>query len=454
MSLASETPSLGNTTSIAAPVDAKGKEKLQEPPLAAKPRAGEGEEKKKRRSLFGLGRKKADDSSANKSNSAVKPTTTTTATSTLTTGRAKPSSPIQTDHARIPPSSPGGRSAFASSPRLASPAGSQIFERDVQESTAALLPSSPNIPSHIQTENYIPPVLDASSEAITDGHLSPDTVEIITHTSHQPAGASLAVGGYGHGSSLALSPQSAVATEPPSWTDELDAFSTGNNTNTNNNTATTTTTTSASPDTASNYGSFDTTDVRRLSFISFADVVQAEQHHGSPPFPGSSVTGSPPRDRDRDRDSVRLTGLTSLSSLGGSGGNELGVGGYSGNVSPPLSKDGSVKGLDVHGLGVGAGGATATAPTASTTGIGASHVRASSPASGHSLSHGAGGRSLASPASLVSMQLPGGGSAGTGGGEIAIETMSQALRKTGSGDLSVGGLSGSGGVRSFPTSPI
>lgn len=452
MSLSSETPSLGTSTSIAAPAksstDAKGKEILQEPSLAANPKFGEGEEKKKRRSLFGFGKKKADDPSANMSKSAVKPTTTTTTTSTLTTGRAKPSSPIQTDHTRIPPSSPGGRSAFASSPRLASPAGSQIFERDVQESTAALLPSSPNIPSHIQTENYIPPVLDASSEAITDGHLSPDTVEIITHTSHQPAGASLAVGGYGHGSSHALSPQSAVATEQPSWTDELDAFSTGNNTNTNNNTATTTT--SASPDTASNYGSFDTTDVRRLSFISFADVVQAEQHHGSPPFPGSSITGSPPRDRDRDRDSVRLTGLTSLSSLGGSGGNELGIGGYSGNVSPPLSKDGSVKGLDLHGLGVGA---AATAPTTTTTGISASHVRESSPASGHSLSHGVGSRSLASPASLVSMQLPGGGSSGAGG-EIAIETMSQALRKTGSGDLSVGGLSGSGGVRSFPTSPI
>ncbi len=38
------------------------------------------------------------------------------------------------------------------------------------------------------------------------------------------------------------------------------------------------------------------------------------------------------------------------------------------------------------------------------------------------------------------------------GSEVAIETMSQALRRTGSGDL--GGGAGAGGVRSFPASPV
>ncbi|CAI4212234.1 unnamed protein product [Parascedosporium putredinis] len=69
------------------------------------------------------------------------------------------------------PSSP--TRGLSSSPRLSSPAGSQIFERDVQDSV--ILPTSPAIPSHIQTENHIPPVLNASSEAITDRHLDPDS---------------------------------------------------------------------------------------------------------------------------------------------------------------------------------------------------------------------------------------------------------------------------------------
>ncbi|KAH6641634.1 hypothetical protein F5144DRAFT_564361 [Chaetomium tenue] len=332
-------------------------------------KAAEGEDKKKKkRSLFGFGKKKEPAQPAPTS----KPTPATT--------RTTATSPIQTDRARFSPSSPG-RAGFGSSPRLASPAGSQIFERNVQESSAALMPSSPAIPSHIQTENYIPPVLDASSEAITDDHLNPDTVEIITHASHQPASVNV----------TGLSPYA-----EPSWADELAAFS-----------ATGTTTTA---DTASNYGSFDTTDVRRLSFISFADVVQAEH--------GGFSAGSP------SRDSIHLAGLTSfaspnhnrspspirspVSSAGGGG---------PGGVSPPLSKSGSVKG-DLEA---------------------AARARASSPSGT--------GKSLGSPTSMMSMSLS---PVPANGGEIAIETMTQALRRTGSGDLSVGG----NGVRSFPGSPI
>ncbi|AEO63466.1 uncharacterized protein THITE_2108774 [Thermothielavioides terrestris NRRL 8126] len=370
----------------------------------ATPRAAaDGEEKKKKRSLFGFGKKKTEEP--------AKPPAKPAPTSkpAPTTSRATPAAPIQTDHARFSPSSPG-RPGFASSPRLASPAGSQIFERDVQEN---LIPNSSAIPSHIQTENYIPPVLDASSEAITADNLDPDDVEIITHTSHQPA--SIAVTG-----GIGLSPYE------PSWTDELAAFSAQRTTNT--------TTSATAADTASNYGSFDTTDVRRLSFISFADVVQAE-HAGQ--FAGPAA-GS--------RDSMHMAGLTSLAALGAvnnhnrnrspspirspvssSGGGAA----FTGGSSPPTSNPGSVKGLEISG-GTGAGGVMAGS---------ASPRSASSPVR----------RPLGSPASLVSMQhLSGGGP--TVSGEIAIETMTQALRRTGSGDLSGGG--GSVGVRSFPASPI
>jgi hypothetical protein len=391
MSLATAAPVQGSTTipTLAEPstterddikakvqreIDEKRQElQARESELLARRQAvdpSEGEEKKKKkRSLFGFGKKKTEP---------AQPASTSKPATTRTTA----ASPIQTDRARFSPSSPG-RAGFGSSPRLASPAGSQIFERNVQESSAALLPSSPAIPSHIQTENYIPPVLDASSEAITDDHLNPDTVEIITHASHQPA--SVAVTG--------LNPYG-----EPSWADELAAFSSA--------------TTSAAPDTASNYGSFDTTDVRRLSFISFADVVQSE-HGGFSP-------GSP------SRESMHLGGLTSFTSANNTHNRSPSPirspvssagGGGPGGVSPPLSQSGSVRG----------GGFEAAA-----------RARASSPSGT--------GKSLGSPTSMMSMSLsPPAGS----GGEIAIETMTQALRRTGSGDLSAGG-----GVRSFPVSPI
>ncbi|KAK0626832.1 hypothetical protein B0T14DRAFT_562707 [Immersiella caudata] len=310
------------------------------------PRAVQGEEKKKKRTLFGFGKKKTEEP--------IKLPARSEPAQTVAARRSANASPVQVEHPHFSPASPSR--AFASSPRLASPAGSQIFERDVQESTI-LAPNSPAIPSHIQTENYIPPVLDASSEAITDGHLDPNDVEIITHTSHQPAAFTVTGGGL----------------LEPSWADELAAFASEKGT-----------------DSASNYGSFDTTDVRRLSFISFADVVQAEQGHG--------IAGS--------RDSMHLAGLTSLASMGitnrspspirspvsSAGGPE---------TSPPTSKSGSVKGLEM------------------------------SPSR----------KPLGSPG----LQVPPPGSP-TVSGELAIETMSQALRRTGSGDLSV--------LRSLPSSPV
>jgi len=342
MSLASATPLHGGQPipKVTEPFDA-------EPGTGeSTPRALDGEEKKKKkRGLFGFGKTKAEEP-------VQEPARSEPAKQTVAARRSANASPVQTDYPHFVPTSPGR--AFASSPRLSSPAGSQIFERDVQESTV-LIPNSPAIPSHIQTENYIPPVLDASSEAITDGHLDPDDVEIITHTSHQPAAVTVTGGGL----------------LEPTWVDELAAFASEKGT-----------------DSASNYGSLDTTDVRRLSFISFADVVQAEQGHG-----GLGLSGS--------RDSMHLAGLTSLASMGmtnrspspirspvsSAGGPE---------TSPPTSKSGSVKGLEMS-------------PNR---------------------------KPLGSPG----LQQP------HHSGELAIETMSQALRRTGSGDLSV--------LRSLPSSPI
>lgn len=317
------------------------------------------EAKTKKRGLFGFGKKKTDDKSMNiapdaKAEASLpSPPHTQQDASQFSSRRSTQTSPGPMDVSRGP-SSPG-RGFYTSSPRLASPAGSQIFERDVQES-AVVMPSSPAIPSHIQVENHIPPALDATSEAITDDHLSPDSVEIVTHASHQPA--SVTVTGASH-----YDTQSSA-----SWVDELQSLA-------------------EKEEAASNYGSLDSADVRRLSFISFADVVQAEQAHG----PVAS-----------GRDSIHLVGLTSLSSSGVNRSPSPIRSPMSSQpeTSPPTSKSGSIKGLDMSPSRKPLGSPTST------------H---------HSLGVG-------------------------NSGELNIETMSQALRRTGSADLS--------GARSIPVSPI
>ncbi|KAL7623405.1 hypothetical protein AAE478_007087 [Parahypoxylon ruwenzoriense] len=310
--------------------------------------------KSKKRSLFGFGKKKADQKSPTKSPSRPAaglpslPLTKDVPQTTVT--RSTTASPSQAGSPSMTPSSPS-RGLYSSSPRLSSPAGSQIFERDVQESTTAI-PNSPAIPSHIQTENYIPPVLDASSEAITDDRLNPDSVEIITHNLHQPASVTV----------TGAAPYDSVSN---SWADDLAAFS-------------------DKEESASNYGSLDSTDVRRLSFISFADVVQAEQ------IPPNS-----------SRDSMHLAGLTSFTSMGVNRSPSpirSPVSSQGPETSPPNSISGSIKGLSMS----------------------PSRKPLGSPTSAeHNLSVN---------------------------GELNIETMSQALRRTASTDLSL--------ARSLPVSPI
>jgi hypothetical protein len=314
---------------------------------------GEGVKHGKRR-LFGFGKKKEDDKTKGKKKGEQAPTVNLENTTTpiaqpiarripaqnYSPPRSHPDYPF---HASTSPQ----RNLYSSSPRIVSPAGSQIFERDVQENVLPG-PNSPAIPSHIQTENHIPPVLDASSEAITNNELDPDTVEIVMHSYHQPA--AVAVTGMG------MEPIAG------NWADELIAHP-------------------DKDDAASNYGALDSTDVRRLSFISFSDIVQSEhaEHAGG-------------------RDSMYVAGLSTLSS------------GYNRSPSPVRSP------VSSQGLGT----SPPTSKSASVKGVELSPR----------------GKSLGSPI-LTHPPL--------NGGELTIETMSQALRRTGSGDLS--------GVRSQPLSP-
>ena len=306
-----------------------------------------------KRRFWGLGRKKEEDKTKKTkelSSTSIPPTSATTAPAKT----MRSVSPIigvgapmtQTiPHPYGAPASPS-RNLNSSSPGIPSPASSQIFERSVQEDGLASS-ASPAIPAHITTENHIPPVLDASSVAITDDHLNPDNVEIIMHSAHQPAAVTVT----GAGTSEATG---------TSWQDDLVAHPDPD-------------------DAASSYGALDSNDVRRLSFISFADVVHAEHvdHSG-----GVAPTISSPLAAARNRSPSPVRSPLSSQGLGG---------------SPVASASDSSRGLE-------------TSPSRGAHILGSTY-------SGHS------------PPT---------------GGELTIETMRQALRKTGSGDLS--------GARSAPLS--
>lgn len=332
--------------------------------------------KGKKRGLFSFGKKKSSTTTTDdlksqpepqpQSRTSTKTNSATTSPPTLSRDNSKLSAsqsgtwPSQGEQAFVLPSSPSR--GFTGSPRLSSPATSQIFERDVQESTV-LMPNSPAIPGHIQTENYIPSVLDDASEAITNERLNPDTVEIVTHSSHQPAAVTVT------GANNGMPSYDQTASE---WAAELASFADRD---------------FPPADNASNYGSLDSSDVRRLSFISFADVVQSEHQ----PHVASS------------RDSIHIAGLTSLSAAANRSPSPIrspvsSQGGV--ETSPPTSNPGSMKGLEM------------------------SPVR----------------KPLGSPTSTHNLKGL------TVNGDLNIETMSQALRRTGSADLSA--------VRSIPTSPI
>ncbi|OAL27843.1 hypothetical protein AYO20_09696 [Fonsecaea nubica] len=312
--------------------------------------------KPRKRDFWKLGKKPEEDKHHGKGKAAVvtKPSSSTASAS----AGLNPTSPIRSvdstsgsvsphrgsvAHPYGIPGSPG-YGVSNSSPRPHSPASSMIFERNVQEEIA-LPETSPHLPSHVLMENHIAPALDASAEAITNEKLDPDTVEIVTHVTHQPA--AVTISGLGADHSLASSVQDEF---PPSAAHRQDT------------------------DTGSNYGSLDSTDVRRLSFISFADVVHGEQELGDPRRDSTHLSGHPSLAPARSPSPIRSP--TSSAAFG---------------TSPPTSVTASVKGLE-------------TSPNRAPRGAG-------------------------SP-------LPGQSSPLAAGNEINVETMRQALRRTGSGDMS------------------
>ncbi|PGG97008.1 hypothetical protein GX51_07557 [Blastomyces parvus] len=271
-------------------------------------------------------------------------------------------SPHRARHPYMSPSSPN-RGFRSASPRLHSPASSQIFERNVQEDFAPAQ-ASPSIPSHIMTENHIPPILGASSAALTDKRLDPDSVEIITHNFHQPASLSVTGGQTEHSMTS-------------SWHEDLNPHLPPD-----------------AEDSVSNYGGLDSSDIRRLSFVSFADVVNGEHAE---------------TDHVSNRDSMYMAGLSTNAALFAAQNRSPSpvrspVSSHGFGTSPPTSVSPSTKGLD------------------------------NSPNRG-------GGRVAGSPRLCGHSPPP-----GTFGGELNVETMRQALRRTGSGDF--------GGFRSQPMSAV
>jgi hypothetical protein len=185
--------------------------------------------------------------------------------------------PTSTGHSAVMPSSPT-RHPYASSTQGHSPASSQIFERDVvQSESLGAAPSSPSVPHHVGIEDHIPPVLEASSLAITNDHLKPSDVDIATHSHHLPAAAGIS---------------------GASTSDLMDTGGSGGHEGQlQDSTA------------AATYGSGDLGDVRRLSFISFADIVQSEhiEHSSASPIHRSPSPGRSPSSRDLSSSPVHST---------------------------------------------------------------------------------------------------------------------------------------------------
>lgn len=261
----------------------------------------------------------------------------------------------------------------STSPRMHSPASSEIFERNVQEPVyitqlqGELSPA--HIPAHVITEDHIPPALEASAEAITSEELNPDEVEIVMSASHQLAGSVLE-----SSTSQAdltqlntpLSPLQHIRSEDSEHA--LSIHQSG------------TLQPGIEEDGTSSYGQLDPTDVRRLSFISFADVVQSE--HQAPPTSSISEVGN--------RDSLHISGLPSSYKQDRA---------TSPLRHPPRSPTSTSGGVTTPPLGVSVLSTNQEESPGRSIGM-------TSPVSPHS--------------------------------ELTIETMRQAVRKTASGDLSGG----------------
>lgn len=260
----------------------------------------------------------------------------------------------------------------ASSPRMQSPGNSEIFERNVQEPMSIsnmhgeMTPA--HIPAHVITEDSIPPALEASAQAITSSSLNPDDVEIVTSSSHQPAASGI--------ESSATHADSMSSHSPPllyrNQSDET----------TNSYIHHSGSLPRAEDDGASSYGQLDPNDVRRLSFISFQDIVQSEQNQHQ-------------------------------------------------MVASALGETGSRDSLHIHDRA----GSPFRAPRSPTTAYSQSINGVTTPPKNVSINPIA--SAAESPARSIKL-----GSPGSQHGDLNIETMRQALRKTASGDLSGGRSAG------------
>jgi len=311
--------------------------------------------------LFGLGKSKEEKSGQSAGSTTSTPELRQPASQNLPISPARhpyPSMAAAVSPSRLRSSSPRTQG------RTHSPASSEIFERNVQEPVPiadlqADASAASHIPTHVTTEDHIPPALDATAEAITSESLNADEVEIVMSSSHQPAAASVLEGGHRESLADVLSTQSPLQ---PTRSDDSESAPTG----------VLPPAAGEEGEGASTYGQLDPNDVRRLSFISFADVVQSE-HQQMPSAldqPGSrdslhigSISGSL-RGAERASSPLRSPPQT-----------------HSGGVTtPPLGSDGAGLGHDV------------------------SPGRVGSPFS-------------------------------QGHGDLTVQTMRQAVRKTASGDL-------------------
>lgn len=344
--------------------------------------------------------------------------------------------PIPISPARMQPSMASTMAAISpsrirsSSPRVHSLASSEIFERNVQEpAPPSSLGQEAHIPSHVLTEDHIPPVLEASAQAITSEELDPDEVEIVTTSSHQPATAPLENSASHLDLASLHSPASSFHNPPPALHKEPSQ---------NSEAVSATHVPGVIPsqaslasrsfdgDTGSNYGALDPNDVRRLSFISFADVVQDEHHaHPVAPSPLSQM------DTVATADDASQPNLPAdFSSLPRPAPNPHV--GHSHNLSTA-----AVAGSMPASPASTAPSASFPSPTPPAAGA-KSPPRTASPHSIRSLNS-----ATASP-----------GQIGGSGSGLAIETMRQAVRKTASGDLRHPGGNSVGSAGAERLSPV
>lgn len=360
-------------------------------------RSGEKSPKLRKRSLFGLGKKKDEKQAANKSDMDAPTSAPAVGVKQQQSDlKAKPQPiPLSPQRHPLPSAIAASPSRMrSSSPRLHSPASSEIFERNVQEpipiSTLGNELTPAHIPTHVMTEDSIPPALEASAQAITSENLNPDEVEIVMSASHQPAAATVLEGSASHADLTQLNSPIAPPTlqhqksEDSEQTSSLYASGL---------------VTGVEDDAASNYGQLDPNDVRRLSFISFKDIVQSE--HNQQLAASFGDVGS--------RDSMHMANLPP---------NILQLQDGNRRAASPLRSPRSPASTHSQSLS----GGLATPPPGVNIDSAATHGEQS-------------------PVRSIGL-----GSPPSQHGELTIETMRQALRKTASGDLS--------NVRSAGMSPI